>query len=630
MNMDTLRHVFDVLSYEPSLLDHITLTALHLVITLATKLKNDILAAQPPDHDPLTPPPALPDHIAVFLATVVDMNINLVPVLWHAIAGTVWQRASELDMPQEQHAWDQARADEISGDTLWPPNEYCTNTNCINFHKSLIRERDGRRRVTLYTLGGARSTFSVHLVCSACRTTYYPNYAVQQGVRSYYAPSLTVIQAAEHHYVDRPLADLFISMMLMSWTSATNVAKIYNHTFTPSHSPPLPRLNKHHVFDIFIIMSLLDDCGRQGLRLHVPHTGDQKDRFLAAMTLRNERMRIYGQPEAAHFCSKCMRTFVDADGALRTIHALVGDAVCIGHARCSADGCPIPLYSHADRFCPSHHYLNYCCAVTTCRAPTTDHRKTCGIPAHRQLEVQHQQRNTAMFQLKGVLQRQAVTHLDDASAVSAVNDAVETNNGPEVPQQSSTFIDDTDCPAKNEQGPYMKAILGRTRTHAEFTFNRPCGIIISRYTCVKAESLSSVHCALRELDAIGLLPDVLFYDNGCRLHRYLAKHDPSLLTKITLPVDVFHWTVKHKKNDAECSLFCNPMQFPELRTEDGWYFNSSIAEQNNVWLGAYHSIVREMSFTKYNFFLDELILRKNRLTLASLTNYAPGYLPDTE
>jgi len=52
--------------------------------------------------------------------------------------------------------------------------------------------------------------------------------------------------------------------------------------------------------------------------------------------------------------------------------------------------------------------------------------------------------------------------------------------------------------------------------------------------------------------------------------------------------------------------------------DNGWFFNSSIAEQTNVWLGVYHSICCEMLVDKYNFFLDEMIMQKNRLTKMKL------------
>lgn len=83
--------------------------------------------------------------------------------------------------------------------------------------------------------------------------------------------------------------------------------------------------------------------------------------------------------------------------------------------------------------------------------------------------------------------------------------------------------------------------------------------------------------------------------------------------KIALAVDVFHFKSKHSTTDLYCQEFCNPAKFDELKGEGEkkWYFNTSIAEQTNVWLGGFHSIVRKMTEEKFDFFLDEMILMRN-------------------
>jgi hypothetical protein len=125
------------------------------------------------------------------------------------------------------------------------------------------------------------------------------------------------------------------------------------------------------------------------------------------------------------------------------------------------------------------------------------------------------------------------------------------------------------------------------------------------------------------------MPNIVFYDNNCRLYKHLVHQGNLLYKTVGFPVDVFHWKCKHSKTEIECSYHCNPHCFPELIGEDGrgWYFNSSIAEQNNVWLGGFHSILREMTADHYDYFLDEMVLRKNRLTKEKLKDFAPGYLP---
>ena len=59
--------------------------------------------------------------------------------------------------------------------------------------------------------------------------------------------------------------------------------------------------------------------------------------------------------------------------------------------------------------------------------------------------------------------------------------------------------------------------------------------------------------------------------------------------------------------------------WPELSDGEGkWIFNSSAAEQVNAWLGGYLAIVRDMLSHRYDFFLDEMIKRRNRTTVEDL------------
>ena len=115
-------------------------------------------------------------------------------------------------------------------------------------------------------------------------------------------------------------------------------------------------------------------------------------------------------------------------------------------------------------------------------------------------------------------------------------------------------------------------------------------------------------------------PDHIFFDNNCTLAK-MVKDDP-FFKDVGLMVNVFHFKSKHSESDTFCQEHCNPAAYPELTSEDGkgWYFNSSIAEQTNVWLGGYHSICREMLMDKYIFFLDEMILRRNHMTREKLSS----------
>jgi hypothetical protein len=128
-------------------------------------------------------------------------------------------------------------------------------------------------------------------------------------------------------------------------------------------------------------------------------------------------------------------------------------------------------------------------------------------------------------------------------------------------------------------------------------------------------------------------PDHIFFDNNCTVWKMVKKRMPDgqlvikdpFFANIGLTVDIFHFKSKHKESDVACQTECNAADFPELQELGpdgkikGWYFNSSVAEQTNAWIGGYISICREMHIDRYNFFLDEMIIRRNRMTLEKLT-----------
>jgi hypothetical protein len=96
-----------------------------------------------------------------------------------------------------------------------------------------------------------------------------------------------------------------------------------------------------------------------------------------------------------------------------------------------------------------------------------------------------------------------------------------------------------------------------------------------------------------------------------------APEDP--LHEVALPVDVFHYQCKHSKTDKFCTDNCNPSKWSELRENGKWVFNSSAAEQTNAWIGGFLAIVREMRVERFNFFLDEMIRRRNDWIMEELS-----------
>lgn len=108
----------------------------------------------------------------------------------------------------------------------------------------------------------------------------------------------------------------------------------------------------------------------------------------------------------------------------------------------------------------------------------------------------------------------------------------------------------------------------------------------------------------------------MWFDNNCSLYKMIKNDDKDkqYFEHVYFPVDVFHFKSKHKESDTFCGEHCNPVLFPELYDADTkqWRFNSSAAEQVNAWFDGYGKIVREMMQDRYEFFLDEMIKRRNR------------------
>ena len=111
------------------------------------------------------------------------------------------------------------------------------------------------------------------------------------------------------------------------------------------------------------------------------------------------------------------------------------------------------------------------------------------------------------------------------------------------------------------------------------------------------------------------------------------EHLRTYFDSCALPVDVFHFKSKHKESDIDCGTYCNPYFWPELRTPKGeWRFNSSAAEQTNAWFGGFQAMVREMQADRYDFFLDEMIKRRNRVLIQELKEkgQCPYFIPRSE
>src|ERR1700685_4284266 len=61
-------------------------------VRLATRLKDEFVSKQKPDHDPNQPPDVLPPNVSSFLGHAIQIPDEYVSGCWHAFRRTVWQR----------------------------------------------------------------------------------------------------------------------------------------------------------------------------------------------------------------------------------------------------------------------------------------------------------------------------------------------------------------------------------------------------------------------------------------------------------------------------------------------------------------------------------------------------------
>ncbi|KAG2353333.1 hypothetical protein BDR07DRAFT_1309839 [Suillus spraguei] len=290
-------------------------------IELSSNLKYSIELYQPlkEPSDDTSSPLVLPESIALFLSRATRIPLELIGDCWYALRDIVWTTGADKqrqDCAAEAfrvHGWDLG----IMSLTLYPPSKYCTNSDCP---KTAALKWAEPRQIIIHTLDqGTLPAWAVHLSCDKCHRHYHYNYVVHSSAqhRTYYPGVPDYLQVAEHQFVDIRLAKLWTNLHLLGSCSATNCACIYmlslasisQEAFDEIAWPFKPKLSTENVWDVFVLLALLQDYDERTVCLTVPHQGMQKDQFKAAMEERNERIVRIGQPEINHICDGCMRVY---------------------------------------------------------------------------------------------------------------------------------------------------------------------------------------------------------------------------------------------------------------------------------------------------------------------------------
>ena len=92
--------------------------------------------------------------------------------------------------------------------------------------------------VHFYYQGLSRYIFARTTKLCSFEINYHHNFFVQSGIQHYYSGIPDILQVAEHQFVERKLVNLRITLMVVSWTSATNCARFYNVALRGDHRAP--------------------------------------------------------------------------------------------------------------------------------------------------------------------------------------------------------------------------------------------------------------------------------------------------------------------------------------------------------------------------------------------------------
>ncbi|KAF8904355.1 hypothetical protein CPB85DRAFT_1416528 [Mucidula mucida] len=521
---------------------------------------------------------------------------------------------------------------------LFPPARICLDPVCAARQSGLQQElaQSTSYKVTLFTRDlGPLPVWCHSSSCRKCHTRYYPTYYTHQHRenRTYYAPNyatgMDLVEVGMHYYVELSQAERFTNNSVCAWVSATNNAKIYNleHLEAVKHLDDqwdyALEMSSEMALDAFFMNALLLDAAERGVLLELQQSAtNQTDRMCLALEARTERLKGPGQEYWNHACDLCCE--IDADTG-RALRAVVTDGLDIGHVCCGVHDCQNRLESQRERFCHTHKPRELVCAVKNCEAPVEQLFKTCCNPVHRELENRGEESRTALFQLKRCLERAKSSQTNDSLAF-------------ECPDDDPVELD---CPDKAETGNVapqksqkIQISLGRCWTHNEELCVGCCGMIFGRATFYGSEAPNAVRIFHRILfPTRRSLLGVMFYDNNCHVKKVIMSLNDHHFDGVALPVDVFHMKTKHKdSDDLVCSQECNPANFPDLYHDKKWRFNSSAAEVMNGWFGGFRSVVQEMQRDRYNFFLDEMIKRRNRMLVLELRKHhrRPYLIPRTE
>ncbi|KAG1869640.1 hypothetical protein F4604DRAFT_1927056 [Suillus subluteus] len=334
------------------------------------------------------------------------------------------------------------------------------------------------------------------------------------------------------------------------------------------------------------------------------------------MYAHNTRIVLQGQDKLPHTCLGCMHIFKSPDGGLHRTEVIVTDGVTAGCPCCAIPRCKNPLDNNRLRFCAKHHHL--------------EAHKACDDPVHLCIEAVN---INSSRHGKSKTQRQKLSKLNDAitvhlpptstddvplqdveewyehdvasGAVRLCQVATTTSTGVSNHPVASD-LDADGCSAKDTP-PKLKATFHCQHTNNKQLVVRPCGVICGRGTMYHHETVSNVLIMIEKMFTLPRAHKLqhMIYNSNCNALHEVESRKIAFFEGMGMCVDAFHHRTKHKASDVLCHEHCDMKAYPELLDDN------------------------EMMLVKYDFFLDEMILHRNLMTVATLQkqNKLPHHPP---
>ncbi|KAG1750235.1 hypothetical protein EDB19DRAFT_1937408 [Suillus lakei] len=280
--MSSFQQLIQQLELSSDAITTASISSLFRFITIGTTLKNDIILTEPSSTPIDKPPNVLPPAIAKFLGAGCSISPAQVSDAWALLKDIIWTGGIKMDTGELWETEGMHRG--VAEHLLYPPSSYCVEPNCSHHAKGMMLNKRNQLIFTAKRVRLIITTITVYL---------------KGNGHTMYKDQPLNIQVAEHVYMAKEVIELFKTAMDLVWTSATNCAWLYNLCLSHGKQAPASYGVKFevyidHVWDGYVISSLLEDCKHRKCSLIIPHTGEQRDRFTTAMIARNRQTQLYG------------------------------------------------------------------------------------------------------------------------------------------------------------------------------------------------------------------------------------------------------------------------------------------------------------------------------------------------